>query len=74
MTVTLGNGFYDCPFGEDELLTYTPNLMELIPFSLLCNEQLDYFMFLHMSNETDENNCHLWPCDNPYTHCNGEWD
>jgi hypothetical protein len=26
-----------------------------------------------MSNETDETNCHLWPCDNPYTHCNGEW-
>jgi hypothetical protein len=68
MTVAIGNGYFDCNTPEDELLAYTNNLLELIPFSFLCNGNNDYLEFLHMSNNTDESNC-----DNPYTHCNGEW-
>jgi hypothetical protein len=59
MTVAIGNGFFDCNTGEDELLAYANNLFELISFTLLCNGNNDYLRFLHMSNHTDETNCDL---------------
>ncbi len=32
MPTAVGNGLYDCTLGEDEILTYTQNLTDLIPF------------------------------------------
>ena len=32
------------------------------------------FFYSRTSNETDETDCELWPCDAPYTHCDGKWN
>ena len=74
MPVAVGNGFFECTLGEDEVLTYTQNVNRLVPLSLLCDYQLDSMMFLDGSKDTDETNCHWWPCHNPYTRCNGLWN
>ncbi len=42
MTVAIGNGYFDCNTPEDELFAYTNNLLELILFSFLCNDNNVY--------------------------------
>jgi hypothetical protein len=72
--VAIGNGFRDCPSGEDEVFAYTNNLMKLIPFPVLCDNDYNYNMFSLIEKETDESNCEWWPCNNPYTYCDEIWN
>ncbi|CAF1689077.1 unnamed protein product, partial [Adineta ricciae] len=36
------------------------------PFPYIC----DGYRHIFGDDETDETDCHLWPCNNPYTRCN----
>jgi hypothetical protein len=60
----LGIGFSlpNCNGGEDKLIN---NERKFI-FSRLCNLVSE---LRTEDNESDESNCELWPCSNPYTHC-----
>ncbi len=69
MHVAIGNGFTNCQSEEDELFVYTQNLITLISFTDLCNLKINDNILSLKIIETDETNCHLWPCDNPYKHC-----
>ena len=71
--VTVGDGMEECPSGEDELYIYTEDLLKIIPFSVLCNRYENYEILGFDSEETDETDCHLWPCNNPNTRCDGIW-
>lgn len=71
LPVAIGNGINDCSFKEDEDFQYTSNIEKLVPFGILCDGYASYEPTSPISTETDETNCELWPCDNPYTHCDG---
>jgi hypothetical protein len=59
-----------CHEGEDENLRYKQKLQ----FQYLCDEYTDLpALLIDGKNETDETNCEQWPCDNPYTRCDGAW-
>lgn len=59
-----------CQQGEDERLDYENNL----PFQNLCNGYTDILpVLIDGQNETDETSCEEWPCNNPYTQCDGVW-
>ncbi|CAF1485767.1 unnamed protein product [Adineta steineri] len=64
----------DCYNNEDELhgadhrlRSLSADEEKLINFPTLCDGYED---IVYSSNETDETDCELWPCDNQYTHCN----
>ncbi|CAF2087466.1 unnamed protein product [Rotaria magnacalcarata] len=69
--VVAGNGMDDCPSGEDEVYTYTFDLVKLVPFPVICNGINDNKDYSLNVQETDEINCEWWPCNNAYTHCDG---
>ena len=73
LPVAMGNGLPDCPQGEDEIYSYTRDLVRLLPFSMLCNNQDDNELLRFDREETDETHCEGWPCVNPYTRCDGYW-
>ncbi|CAF4521974.1 unnamed protein product [Rotaria socialis] len=73
LPVAIGNGENDCHLGEDELHTYTFDLVRLVPFAVLCNGVYNYKASSLNFPETDETNCELWPCNNPYTRCDEFW-
>ncbi|CAF3334560.1 unnamed protein product, partial [Rotaria sp. Silwood2] len=66
--VAIDNGQVDCPQREDEIHENIYDILRQKHFSFICNSvrQVD-------GNETDETNCEWWPCDNPYSHCDGIW-
>lgn len=46
-----------------------------ITFSTICDGVVDLLpVRINGRNETDETNCEQWPCDNPYTRCDGYWN
>ncbi|CAF4299044.1 unnamed protein product, partial [Rotaria socialis] len=71
--VVAGNGMNDCPSGEDEAYTYTFDLVKLVTFPDICNGNNDNKDYSVNVLETDETNCELWPCNNPYTRCDEFW-
>jgi len=73
-SVAVGNGYRDCPSGEDEIFSYTQNLVILAPFSNLCDGTPLYELVVSQSIETDETNCDWWPCNNSYSRCDGLWN
>ncbi|CAF4904298.1 unnamed protein product, partial [Rotaria socialis] len=73
LPVAIGNGENDCHLGEDELHTYTFDLVRLVRFAVLCNGVYNYKASSLNFPETDETNCELWPCNNPYTRCDEFW-
>jgi hypothetical protein len=50
--VALGNGFEECPLGEDEAYTYARDSVKLVPFTVLCDSFDDYrgFSMSHVHN------------------------
>ena len=73
LPVTVGNGFLDCDSGEDELFIYSRNFATLVLFPDLCNAKENDNLTGVFTN-TDETTCNWWPCDNPYTHCDQNWN
>jgi hypothetical protein len=71
--VVIGNGMDDCPLEDDEVFIYAQNLVTLVSFPDLCNARGNYHLYYLKLTETDETNCDLWPCNNPYTHCDQTW-
>ncbi|CAF2943632.1 unnamed protein product [Rotaria sp. Silwood2] len=71
--VALGNIFSDCPLEEDKAYKYKISVGKLVPFSTLCDKHNDYNSHSTNVSETDESNCQWWPCNNPYTSCDGVW-
>ena len=65
------DGTSQCLKKEDE---DTRTQKEKIPFQKLCND-FESLSARNMSGETetDETNCHEWPCNNIYTRCDGAW-
>jgi len=72
--VGIGNGIYDCPLGDDEEFIYAQNFVTLVPFPDLCNSYLNYNLRLLDLKDTDETDCDWWPCNNPYTRCDQNWN
>ncbi|UJR24260.1 hypothetical protein I4U23_027227 [Adineta vaga] len=72
----LVNDFHkDCLESEDEISFDMKISATHISFQTIC----DGFQELSMTiidgkNESDETNCHMWPCNNIYTNCNGIWN
>jgi hypothetical protein len=58
---------------EKYLLTKTKNRWmnsnNKFPFAYFC-DGYRHIRNNHEINDTDESDCHLWPCNNPYTRCN----
>ena len=73
-SAAIGDGVAQCPSEEDELYIYTRDLVKIIPFSILCNREHSYFLFLMKSRGNDETDCNWWPCNNPNTRCDRIWD
>jgi hypothetical protein len=71
-SVAVGNGLFDCPQGEDEVYVYTRDVVQLMPFSVLCGDEPD--LPLLFGSEIGETNCEWWPCNNPYSQCDGYLD
>ncbi|UJR24270.1 hypothetical protein I4U23_027237 [Adineta vaga] len=49
---------------------------QLIVYQEIC-DSFHFFDMFHInsdSNDTDETDCEMWPCDAPYTYCNGRWN
>ncbi|CAF1423553.1 unnamed protein product [Adineta ricciae] len=68
--IALFNGRKECRAGEDELNEHQRDVLNgYVPVSLVCDNKLH--PLLQSANETDETNCELWPCSNPYTQCDG---
>jgi len=67
--VAIGNGKTECPQGEDEREENIYDIELQIPFSFICYQR-PYLAI----EETENTNCDWWPCDNPYSHCDGAWD
>ncbi|CAF3331069.1 unnamed protein product [Rotaria sp. Silwood2] len=68
--VAISNLLYECSNFEDELSISELTYKSQPPFSRFC----DGFLEMIDTNETDDTSCELWPCDNPYTHCDGNWN
>ncbi|UJR16799.1 hypothetical protein I4U23_003698 [Adineta vaga] len=68
--IALYNRKYECQGKEDEMDEIQRNILKgYVPIGLICDgvkEQL-----LEHANDTDETDCKYWPCNNPYTRCNG---
>ncbi|CAF1349610.1 unnamed protein product [Adineta ricciae] len=45
------------------------NLHQTFAFARLCDDHRDIRDNTE-TNDTDESDCHFWPCNNPYTRCN----
>ena len=59
-----------CRDGEDELFSDKRKL----PFQSFCDGYTHLPVGLEKDqNETDETHCEKWPCNNPYTRCDGVW-
>ncbi|UJR06985.1 hypothetical protein I4U23_011273 [Adineta vaga] len=72
LPVAIGDLLDDC--STNELLESQHGIERKISFPSLCDRIPNDEILQIAENETDETNCHLWPCDNPYSHCNGYWD
>ena len=70
LSILVQDDIKHCRGGEDELEPHENTLYYLN----LCNEYTHMApVFVDGQNETDESNCDEWPCDNPYTRCDGMW-
>ncbi|CAF4331293.1 unnamed protein product [Rotaria sp. Silwood2] len=68
--VAISNLLYECSNFEDKLSISELTYKSQPTFSRFC----DGFLEMIDTNETDDTSCELWPCDNPYTHCDGNWN
>ncbi|CAF1647757.1 unnamed protein product, partial [Adineta ricciae] len=71
--VAVNNFNDDCPSGEDEAWPKIQDVTIETPFHKIC-DFLQTVSLSEKNNETDETNCDLWPCANPYTRCNNNYD
>ncbi len=69
MHVAIGNKKTECPQGEDEREESIYNIKLPIPFPSICRGDPQFGIV-----ETEDTNCDWWPCDTPYSHCDGAWD
>ena len=73
MPVADGYPFHQCNILQYESIIYFRNSNEEIPFPSLCNRNLEGIIPMMVSDNPDETHCDWWPCDNPYTRCDGLW-
>ncbi|UJR07008.1 hypothetical protein I4U23_011297 [Adineta vaga] len=73
LQVATGDNIINCRGEDDEMFAYTQHSIVLLPYAYICNRDSN-FLLIHSMNHTDESNCHWWPCDNPYTHCDEHWN
>ena len=64
--VLLRDGIDHCGDGQDEI----GYVQQRWSYAKLCD---GLFYHKENGNETDETDCHAWPCSNVYTRCNGMW-
>lgn len=62
------------PTWEDQHAEKILVIDEQIFFSMIC-DGIERFspLLINGKNETDETECENWPCNNPYTRCDGNW-
>lgn len=71
---TMYNRINNCGDGIDELSEEEFYRRTQIDFLRICDSFLDLLpILIDGKNETDETNCHHWPCDNIYTRCDQFW-
>ncbi|UJR34834.1 hypothetical protein I4U23_027615 [Adineta vaga] len=59
---------------DDEKLSPDARI-DFIPFSAICNGFTQLLpVLINGRNETDENECDQWQCNNTYTRCNHQWN
>ncbi|CAF3952202.1 unnamed protein product [Rotaria sp. Silwood1] len=69
--VAVGNGIQDCPFGEDDPYIYMAAEYTQVTYSKFCDGSL-YGPYIN-NDYVDEMYCEYWPCNTPYTRCDGYW-
>ncbi|CAF1195873.1 unnamed protein product [Adineta ricciae] len=74
LEVAMGDETKSCPDDEDELFAYTQDFSVLITYPYICNRDENILSYYYPLNETDETNCHWWPCNNTYTRCDKKLD
>ncbi|CAF5075575.1 unnamed protein product, partial [Rotaria sp. Silwood1] len=72
LPVAIGNGHTNCPKGEDETTENIYGIQQPTLFSNICRSPRS----VSPANgiETYNTNCGWWPCNNPYTYCDIDWD
>ncbi|CAF3844736.1 unnamed protein product [Rotaria sp. Silwood1] len=72
LPIAIGNGYTNCPKGEDETTENMYGIQQPTPFFHICNTRGS----ISPANgiETYYTNCEWWPCNTPYTYCNTVWD
>ncbi|CAF3166647.1 unnamed protein product, partial [Rotaria sp. Silwood2] len=65
----------DCLINDDEALADIEIPKRRISFQTICDgfQELSFIM-INEQNESDETNCHLWPCNTIYSRCDGIWN
>ncbi|UJR18084.1 hypothetical protein I4U23_004984 [Adineta vaga] len=74
LQVATGDNIINCRGEEDEMFAYTQHFSILLPYAYICDADSHLYSYFYTMNDTDESNCHWWPCNNPYTHCNQLWN
>ncbi|CAF4303137.1 unnamed protein product [Rotaria sp. Silwood2] len=73
--LTILDTIWDCDDRSDEFDTTTSrHYNENFDFERLCDNRSDAIpVSIDGLDETDENECQHWPCNNTYTRCDGFW-
>ncbi|CAF3313903.1 unnamed protein product [Rotaria sp. Silwood2] len=70
----IGNGVFDCEYGEDERGENQESKETHIYFQRICDGIEELLpMLIDGRYETDETGCIYWQCNNTYTRCDGFW-
>ncbi|CAF1449836.1 unnamed protein product [Rotaria sordida] len=68
------DGKIDCKYGEDEIDKNQEMIKKHIYFQTICDGKTELLpVLIDGQNETDETQCHNWPCNNTYSRCDQFW-
>ncbi|CAF0845758.1 unnamed protein product [Adineta steineri] len=64
----------NCKYGEDEISVSKQLTQKHISFQTICDGRTEILpVLIDGRNETDETQCHYWPCNNTYSRCDRFW-
>ncbi|CAF0960838.1 unnamed protein product, partial [Rotaria sordida] len=73
-SLVIQDGKKDCKYGEDESNKKQQMIEKHIYFQTICDGITELLpVLIDGKNETDETQCHDWPCNNTYSRCDQFW-